>query len=239
MPVIAATVPRVRDGQEGDARRREFQSSRRSAVALQSREFVTGPQRKFVPVQLNLRVLERLRGQRVTIRGQWEGNEFRRSAVRVDRHERHAARVAAQAVSVKVQARPGGSGLKDGLALGANQAILTALGNDYGYESVFSRQVEAVARPGDVVWGISTSGNSKNVVEALRTARTLGAWTIGMTGEGGGAIAEYADVLLAVPLSATPRIQEIHVVTYHAICEAVEAAACDATMPAIEVPKRP
>ena len=89
------------------------------------------------------------------------------------------------------------------IALNANQAILTALSNDYCYESVFARQVEALARPGDVVWGISTSGNSKNVVEALRTARQLGASTIGLTGETGGAMAEHADVLLAVPLSAT------------------------------------
>jgi D-sedoheptulose 7-phosphate isomerase len=114
------------------------------------------------------------------------------------------------------------------IALNADQTILTALSNDFCYESVFSRQVEALAKPGDVLWGISTSGNSKNVVEALRTAHTLGAWTIGLTGESGGAMAEHADVLLAVPLSATPRIQEIHVVTYHVICEAVETAVCDA-----------
>lgn len=117
------------------------------------------------------------------------------------------------------------------IALNADQAILTALSNDYCYESVFSRQVEALAKPGDVVWGISTSGNSKNVVEALRTARALEAWTIGLTGEGGGALAEHADVLLAVPLSATPRIQEIHVVTYHIICDAVEAALCESAFP--------
>lgn len=97
------------------------------------------------------------------------------------------------------------------VALNANQSILTALSNDYSYETVFARQVQALATPGDVVWGISTSGNSKNVVEALRTARALGARTIGLTGEGGGAMAEHADVLLAVPLSSTPRIQEIHV----------------------------
>lgn len=120
------------------------------------------------------------------------------------------------------------------IALNANQAILTALSNDYCYESVFSRQVEALAQPGDVVWGISTSGNSKNVVEALRTARALGVSTIGLTGESGGAMAEHADVLMTVPLSATPRIQEIHVVTYHVICEAVEAAVCDAMLPATE-----
>lgn len=120
------------------------------------------------------------------------------------------------------------------IALNANQAILTALSNDYSYDSVFSRQVEALANAGDVVWGISTSGNSKNVVQALRTARARGAKTIGLTGKGGGDMAEYADVLLAVPLLATPRIQEIHLVTYHVICEAVEAAICDATLPAIE-----
>ena len=116
------------------------------------------------------------------------------------------------------------------IALNANQAILTALSNDYSFESVFSRQVEALANPGDVVWGISTSGNSKNVLEALRMARKLKARTIALTGETGGAIAEHADVLLAVPLSSTPRIQEVHVVTYHIICEAVEAAVCDATI---------
>jgi len=114
------------------------------------------------------------------------------------------------------------------VALNANPAILTALSNDYCYEAVFSRQVEALAERGDVVWGISTSGRSKNVVEALRAARARGAWTIALTGQGGGALAEHADVLLAVPLSATPRIQEIHVVTYHVICEAVEAAICEA-----------
>jgi D-sedoheptulose 7-phosphate isomerase len=115
------------------------------------------------------------------------------------------------------------------IALNTDPAILTALSNDYSYEAVFARQVEALAKPGDVVWGISTSGNSKNVLEALRSAHLLGALTIALTGEGGGALAEYADVLLAVPVSATPRIQEIHVVTYHVICDAVEAAVCRAT----------
>jgi len=112
------------------------------------------------------------------------------------------------------------------IALNTDPAVLTALSNDYSYQSVFSRQVEALAKPGDVVWGISTSGNSENVVAALRTARELGASTIALTGQGGGAMAEYADVLLAVPLSVTPRIQEAHTVTYHIICEAVEAELC-------------
>ena len=110
------------------------------------------------------------------------------------------------------------------IALNTDQAVLTAWSNDYSYESVFSRQVEALAKPGDVVWGISTSGNSRNVVAALKTARELGASTIAMTGLGGGSMAEHADVLLAVPLSVTPRIQEAQAVTYHIICEAVEAA---------------
>jgi D-sedoheptulose 7-phosphate isomerase len=125
------------------------------------------------------------------------------------------------------------------IALNANPALLTALGNDYRYDSVFSRQVEALARSGDIVWGISTSGNSKNVVEALKTAHTMGAWTIGMTGEGGGALAPHADVLLAVPLAQTPRIQEVHLVTYHAICEAVEAAVCQEIPSPIEAANRP
>ncbi|MGA2882851.1 MAG: D-sedoheptulose 7-phosphate isomerase [Bryobacteraceae bacterium] len=113
------------------------------------------------------------------------------------------------------------------IALNTDPAILTAWSNDYSYESVFSRQVEALAKPGDIVWGISTSGNSKNVVAALKTARELEASTLALTGQGGGAMAEYADVLLAVPLSVTARIQEVHTLTYHIICEAVEAALCN------------
>lgn len=112
------------------------------------------------------------------------------------------------------------------IALTANSPIITALGNDYSYDTVFSRQVEALAQAGDLVWGISTSGNSKNVIEALRVARSKNARTIGLTGNGGGAMAEHSDVLMAVPLSDTPRIQEVHLATYHAICEAVEARLC-------------
>jgi D-sedoheptulose 7-phosphate isomerase len=115
------------------------------------------------------------------------------------------------------------------IALNTDPAILTAWSNDYAYESVFSRQVEALAKPGDVVLGISTSGNSQNVVAALRTARDRGASTIALTGQGGGAMAAHADVLLAVPLSVTPRIQEVHAVTYHIICEEVEAALFEST----------
>ncbi len=114
------------------------------------------------------------------------------------------------------------------IALTANPAVLTAWSNDFSYETVFARQVEALAKPGDVVWGISTSGNSTNVVEALKAAHSMNALTIGLTGKGGGAMAPYSDVLLAVPLSSTPRVQEVHLATYHAICEAVEAALCKA-----------
>lgn len=108
------------------------------------------------------------------------------------------------------------------IALTANQAVLTAWANDYSYDEVFARQIEAHGKSGDVAWGISTSGNSRNVVAALQTARQYGLHTIALTGEGGGKMAEWADVLLAVPLVETPRIQEIHSITYHSICAAIE-----------------
>ena len=108
------------------------------------------------------------------------------------------------------------------IALTTNQAILTAWSNDYTFEDVFARQVEALGRPGDVAWGISTSGTSANVVNGLRRGREQGLRTIGLTGESGGKLNEFCDVLLAVPVSSTARIQEVHLVTYHAICAAVE-----------------
>jgi D-sedoheptulose 7-phosphate isomerase len=108
------------------------------------------------------------------------------------------------------------------LALSANQAVLTAWGNDYSFETVFSRQVQAFGKPEDIAFGISTSGNSPNVVEGLRVARGRGLATIGLSGKGGGQMSAWCDVLMAVPLVETPRIQEIHLITYHAICEAIE-----------------
>jgi D-sedoheptulose 7-phosphate isomerase len=108
------------------------------------------------------------------------------------------------------------------IALTTNEAVLTAWSNDYSFEDVFARQVEALGSPGDVALGISTSGRSPNVVSAMRRARELGLRTIGLTGEGGGPIADVADLLLAVPLGHTARIQEVHLVTYHAICAALE-----------------
>jgi D-sedoheptulose 7-phosphate isomerase len=108
------------------------------------------------------------------------------------------------------------------IALTTNQALLTAWSNDCRFDDIFARQVEGLGRRGDVAWGISTSGNSANVVNALQRARELGMRTIGLTGSGGGRMAEYCDVLMAVPLSETPRIQEVHLVTFHAICGALE-----------------
>jgi D-sedoheptulose 7-phosphate isomerase len=111
------------------------------------------------------------------------------------------------------------------LALSTDSSALTCIGNDYSFEQVFSRQVEAFARPGDVAIGLSTSGNSLNVVAALRRARELGIKTIAMTGEGGGKCAAWADVLLAVPCRTTPRVQEVHALVYHILCELVEEGA--------------
>lgn len=108
------------------------------------------------------------------------------------------------------------------IALTTNQAILTAWSNDYSFADVFARQIEALGAAGDVAWGISTSGTSPNVVNGLRRARERGLRTIGMTGKSGGDMAGLCDVLLAVPLDSTARIQEVHLVTYHSICGALE-----------------
>jgi D-sedoheptulose 7-phosphate isomerase len=107
-------------------------------------------------------------------------------------------------------------------ALTTDTSVLTAIGNDYGYENVFSRQVEASAKAGDIVIGISTSGNSPNVIKALKAAKALGAVTIGLTGQSGGVMKEVSDICICVPSDSTPRIQECHLVIEHAICAAVE-----------------
>src|SRR5687768_13255485 len=109
------------------------------------------------------------------------------------------------------------------IALTTNEAVLTAWSNDYSFDDVFARQVDALGMPGDVALGISTSRTSANVVAAMRRARDRGLKTIGMTGAGGGKLGELSDVLLAVPLTSTARIQEVQLVTYHAICGEVEA----------------
>jgi len=108
------------------------------------------------------------------------------------------------------------------LALNANSSAVTAIGNDYGYEQVFARQLQALAIPGDVAVAISTSGNSGNVVEGVKRARQLGLSTIGLTGASGGRLRGMVDVLIAVPSDETPRIQECHILIGHALCHAVE-----------------
>jgi D-sedoheptulose 7-phosphate isomerase len=110
------------------------------------------------------------------------------------------------------------------LALNTNTSAITAIGNDYGYEQTFARQLRALSSPGDVAVGISTSGNSRNVVEALVCARELGLFTIAMTGASGGQMRGLVDVLINVPSEETPRIQECHILAGHAICDAVEGA---------------
>ena len=107
-------------------------------------------------------------------------------------------------------------------ALVGNASLTTCIGNDYGYEQIFSRQLEALGAAGDVAMGLTTSGNSPNVLLALETARKLGMKSIVLTGQGGGKCAPLTDVLLDVPSLATPRVQESHVVIYHTICQLVE-----------------
>lgn len=108
------------------------------------------------------------------------------------------------------------------IALTTDTSILTAVANDYGYDNVFSRQVEALGSPGDVAVGISTSGNSKNVVEAIAKARSMGLATVAIAGCGGGRLASASDVSIAVGSKDTARIQEAHITIIHILCEIIE-----------------
>jgi len=110
------------------------------------------------------------------------------------------------------------------VALTTDTSILTAIGNDYGYEKLFARQVQALGRPGDVFIGYSTSGKSPNILRALETAREAGLVSIGFTGNRGGPMVELCNHLLAVPSADTPRIQEGHLILGHIVCGLVEAA---------------
>ncbi len=112
------------------------------------------------------------------------------------------------------------------IALTTDTSILTAIGNDYGYEQVFSRQVLAHCDEGDIVVGISTSGNSANVVGALEAAKECGAFTVAFTGEGGGKMAAAADAVVCVPTRDTARVQEGHILCGHMLCDWVELAWC-------------
>jgi len=110
------------------------------------------------------------------------------------------------------------------VALSANVSTLTAIGNDYGFDEVFERQVRGLAKSGDVLIGISTSGNSKNIVRALNAAKLMGLYTVGLTGESGGAISNYCSAIVRVPSKHTARIQEMHIGVGHMICQIIEDA---------------
>lgn len=108
------------------------------------------------------------------------------------------------------------------IALTVDTSILTAVGNDYGYDKVFSRQVEALAQEGDVLVGFSTSGNSPNVVGAIELARSKGVYCVGLTAIGGGKMAQLCDECIAVPAKVTARAQEMHILIGHILCELVD-----------------
>ena len=107
-------------------------------------------------------------------------------------------------------------------ALHCNSSYMTSVSNDYGFENVFARAIEAVGRKGDVLVGITTSGNSANVLEAFEKAHEIGVSTIAMTGKDGGKIAAISDLIINVPSTCTPRIQEAHIMIGHIVCELVE-----------------
>ncbi len=113
------------------------------------------------------------------------------------------------------------------LALATNSSSITAIGNDYGYDAIFQRQVQALAVPGDVFFGFTTSGNSNNIIAAVQECRAKGIASIGMTGESGGSLLELCDYCFCVPSSNTARIQEAHITVGHILCSLVENALFD------------
>jgi len=113
------------------------------------------------------------------------------------------------------------------LALSVNSSSLTAIGNDYGFDLVFARQLEALGNKGDVLVGISTSGNSRNVIRAMEVAKAKSIYTVSLTGASGGAMKKLADCAICAPSEETPRIQECHILMGHIICEIAEVALFD------------
>ena len=111
-----------------------------------------------------------------------------------------------------------------GIALTTDTSALTAIANDYGYNRIFDRQVEALAAKGDLLIGISTSGNSKNIISAFKVAKALGCVCIGFSGRDGGEMNEVCDLNIVVPSNDTPRIQEMHILIGHTLCQAVDNA---------------
>ena len=136
----------------------------------------------------------------------------------------HGGKVAEAARRMAVAVARGGKILLAGngglpaIALTTDSSVLTSIGNDFGYDLVFTKQVQALGRPGDVFVGISTSGNSANVIGALQAARKQSLFTIGLTGDGGGRMAPLCDILLAVGHPSTPLVQETHAAIGHMLC---------------------
>ena len=108
------------------------------------------------------------------------------------------------------------------IALTTDTSVLTSIGNDYDFSEVFSKQIRAIGHEGDIAWGFSTSGGSVNVIKALEAARKMGLVTVGFTGRDGGTVGLISDYHLNVPSNVTPRVQEVHIVVSHAICELVD-----------------
>jgi D-sedoheptulose 7-phosphate isomerase len=108
------------------------------------------------------------------------------------------------------------------ISLAADSAVITSIGNDYDFSEVFSKQIRAIGQPGDVAWGLSTSGKSLNVIKGLEAARKNGLTTIGFSGKDGGEMIRVCDYLLSVPSTNTARIQEVHITAGHVICEMVD-----------------
>jgi D-sedoheptulose 7-phosphate isomerase len=108
------------------------------------------------------------------------------------------------------------------IALTTDTSIITSIGNDYDFAEIFSKQIRAIGRKGDIAWGMSTSGTSANVVKGLEAAKKIGMVTIGLTGRDGGDVAKIADYSLNVSSTSTPRIQEVHITAGHVICEMVD-----------------
>lgn len=107
-------------------------------------------------------------------------------------------------------------------ALHVNTSFLTAMANDYSFEEAYARMVRAAGRPGDILFALSTSGNSENIIRAAKDAQKIGMKVVAMTGESGGELKQYCDFLINIPSSITPRIQECHIMVGHVICEIVE-----------------
>jgi D-sedoheptulose 7-phosphate isomerase len=120
------------------------------------------------------------------------------------------------------------------LALSVNSSSVTAIGNDYGFDQVFARPLEALGKAGDVAVGITTSGNSPNVIRAIETAKAKSIFSVALTGATGGVVKSLADCAICIPCEETPRIQECHILTGHLICEIVEDAIVNGAEPSLE-----